>query len=81
LSGRSIDDAEPVQPRQELHRLGLGQRIAREHNPLLFDLVLRRRLRDGSARFPAAVFDTRRHVPQRPATVAAEASEPRKPSA
>ncbi len=29
----------------------------REHNPLLFDLVLKRRLRTGSATLPAAVFE------------------------
>jgi mannonate dehydratase len=32
----------------------------RAHNPLLFDLVLKRHLRDGSARFGNAVFETRR---------------------
>ncbi len=31
----------------------------RAHNPLLFDLVLKRRLRDGGARLPAAVFEAR----------------------
>jgi uncharacterized protein len=29
----------------------------REHNPLLFDLLLKRRLRSGSAQLPAAVFE------------------------
>ena len=33
----------------------------REHNPLLFDLVLKRCLRLGDARFGAEVFATRRH--------------------
>lgn len=31
----------------------------REHNPLLFDFVLKRHLRSGSARFPDSVFETR----------------------
>jgi mannonate dehydratase len=31
----------------------------REYNPLLFDFVLKRHLRAGAARFPAAVFETR----------------------
>jgi len=31
----------------------------RLHNPLLFDLLLKRRLRAGSARYPAAVFEAR----------------------
>jgi mannonate dehydratase len=33
----------------------------REHNPLLFDFVLKRSLRAGSRALPAAVFETRRH--------------------
>jgi len=36
----------------------------REHNPLLFDLVLKRSLRvpgPGGRGLPAAVFETRRH--------------------
>lgn len=52
-------------------------RAIREHNPLLFDFVLKRRLRDGSARLADGVFETRRHFAQRPATVAAEASQGR----
>ena len=32
----------------------------REHNPLLFDLALKRRLRSGSRGLGAVVFDTRR---------------------
>ena len=31
----------------------------REHNPLLFDFVLKRHLRAGGKRFPANVFETR----------------------
>lgn len=31
----------------------------REHNPLLFDFVLKRHLRAGNKRFPTAVFETR----------------------
>lgn len=31
----------------------------REHNPLLFDFVLKRRLRMGQARLPAALFEAR----------------------
>ncbi len=31
----------------------------REHNPLLFDFVLKRHLRAGNRRFPAGVFETR----------------------
>jgi len=33
----------------------------REHNPLLFDFVLKRSLRAGARALPAAVFETRRH--------------------
>jgi uncharacterized protein len=33
----------------------------REHNPLLFDFVLKRSLRVGGRGLPAAVFETRRH--------------------
>ena len=33
----------------------------REHNPLLFDFVLKRSLRAGARGLPAAVFETRRH--------------------
>jgi mannonate dehydratase len=33
----------------------------REHNPLLFDFVLKRAVRSGSQRLSAAIFDTRRH--------------------
>jgi len=36
-------------------------RRIRAHNPLLFDFVQKRSLRDGSARLADAVFDTRRH--------------------
>ncbi|MBM3359229.1 MAG: amidohydrolase [Betaproteobacteria bacterium] len=40
---------------------GLGPVLAaiREHNPLLFDFVLKRHLRSGNARFPRRVFETR----------------------
>jgi len=31
----------------------------REYNPLLFDFVLKRRLRRGAARLPAALFEAR----------------------
>jgi mannonate dehydratase len=31
----------------------------REHNPLLFDFVLKRHLRAGDKRFPRSVFETR----------------------
>jgi mannonate dehydratase len=31
----------------------------REHNPLLFDFVLKRHLHAGGKRFPAIVFETR----------------------
>jgi mannonate dehydratase len=34
----------------------------REHNPLLFDFVLKRSLRFGGRGWPAALFETRRHV-------------------
>jgi mannonate dehydratase len=34
----------------------------REHNPLLFDFVLKRSLAAGGKRWPAAVFETRRHL-------------------
>ncbi len=39
----------------------------REHNPLLFDLLLKRLLRDGSAQLPAAVFEARALTSLRPA--------------
>ena len=35
-------------------------RALRQHNPLLFDLVLKRRLRLGGRGLPASVFETRR---------------------
>jgi mannonate dehydratase len=35
-------------------------RRIREHNPLLFDFVLKRRLRLGDARLPTSVFETRK---------------------
>lgn len=35
----------------------------REHNPLLFDLLLKRRLRSGSARLPASIFEARALTP------------------
>ena len=44
-------------------------RRIREHNPLLFDFVVKRHLRDGSARLAASVFDTRRHFARHAATV------------
>ena len=37
----------------------------REHNPLLFDFVLKRHLRAGSARLNAGVFETQRHLQPR----------------
>ncbi len=50
----------------KLQRAGLLQQAdidvltrVREHNPLLFELVLKRRLRAGSAQLPAAVFEGR----------------------
>jgi hypothetical protein len=33
----------------------------REHNPLLFDFVLKRSVRSGGKRLSTAVFETRRH--------------------
>jgi len=39
----------------------------REHNPLLFDFVLKRHLRAGSKRFPASVFETRAFLDRNPA--------------
>lgn len=38
----------------------------REHNPLLFDFVLKRHLRAGSAKLQDCVFETRRHLQPRP---------------
>ncbi len=40
----------------------------RDHNPLLFDLLLKRRLRAGTARLPAAVFEARA-LTRQPTTV------------
>jgi mannonate dehydratase len=33
--------------------------MIREHNPLLFDFVLKRHLSSGGKRFPKSVFETR----------------------
>jgi uncharacterized protein len=41
-------------------KIPLLRRI-REHNPLLFDFVLKRHLKHGSSRLSSAVFHTRRH--------------------
>jgi mannonate dehydratase len=41
----------------------------REHNPLLFDFVLKRSLRVGTRELSAAVFDTRRHFVTTPPKV------------
>jgi mannonate dehydratase len=46
-------------------------RRIREHNALLFDFVLKRHLRDGSARLDAGVFETRRHFVAAGAAVSA----------
>jgi len=46
-------------------------RRIRDVNPLLFDFVLKRQLRDGSAKLSPLVFDTRRHFNSGSATVAA----------
>lgn len=54
LSGfvrRGLIDADAVAPLREL----------RDHNVLMFDLVLKRSLARGGRRFPASVFETRRH--------------------
>jgi mannonate dehydratase len=61
LAAQGLLDTRAVEP---LRRM-------REHNALLFDFVLKRHLRHGSLRFPAAVFETRRHF----ARVAAANSE------
>ena len=39
----------------------------REHNPLLFDLVLKRQLRAGYQRLAASIFETRRFFDRKPA--------------
>ena len=41
----------------------------REHNPLLFDFVLKRSLRLGASRLPTGVFETRRHFTLAPSKV------------
>jgi len=41
------------------HRLAQVLAAVREHNPLLFDFVLKRHLRSGGKRFPKSVFETR----------------------
>ena len=61
LAAEGLLDAAAVEP---LRRI-------REHNPLLFDFVLKRQLRDGSARLSHDVFATRRHFVRTNATVAA----------
>jgi mannonate dehydratase len=42
------------------HRLAPVLAAVREHNPLLFDFVLKRHLRAGNKRFAKGVFETRR---------------------
>ena len=42
-------------------------RRIRQHNPLLFDFVLKRHLRDGTARLPRSVFETRHFFARRAA--------------
>jgi len=42
-------------------------RRIREHNPLLFDFVLKRHLRLGTNRLPRSVFETREHFARTPA--------------
>jgi mannonate dehydratase len=42
-------------------------RRIRHHNPLLFDFVLKRQLRDGTARLPRSVFETRHFFAHRAA--------------
>ena len=56
----------PIYSMSQLVRLGVIEpaitpvlAAIREHNPLLFDFVLKRHLRAGGARFPAGVFETR----------------------
>ena len=41
--------------------------ILREHNPLLFDLVLKRQLHAGRQRLAASIFETRRFFDRKPA--------------
>lgn len=41
--------------------------ILREHNPLLFDLVLKRQLHAGHRRLAASIFETRRFFDRKPA--------------
>ena len=56
----------PLHSVSQLAELGVIERElapllaeVREHNPLLFDFVLKRNLRAGGRRFPASVFETR----------------------
>lgn len=57
----------PIYSMSRLTELGVIERrlvpvlaAVREHNPLLFDFVLKRHLRAGDKRFPRSVFETRR---------------------
>jgi uncharacterized protein len=61
----------PLFSPQALHRAGVlaqadiaGLQGIRQYNPLLFDLVLKRRLRAGSSALPAAVFEGRALAPR-----------------
>jgi len=47
------------------HRLAQVLAAVREHNPLLFDFVLKRHLRSGGKRFPKSVFETRQFFDRR----------------
>jgi mannonate dehydratase len=58
LAAEGLLDARDVEP----------LRAIRAHNPLLFDFVLKRRLRAGSSRLPAHVFETRRFFTPRAAS-------------
>ncbi|MGA0611376.1 amidohydrolase family protein [Caldimonas sp. KR1-144] len=60
LAARGLIDAADIAPLREI----------RARNPLLFDLVLKRRVRDGAAGFAPAVFATSRHFDSASSTVA-----------
>jgi uncharacterized protein len=53
------------------HRLAPVLAAVREHNPLLFDFVLKRHLRTGDKRFPTSVFDTRQFFDRQVSAVSA----------
>jgi uncharacterized protein len=70
LAARGLLDASDIAPLREI----------RERNALLFDLVLKRRVHDGAARFAPTVFLTRRHFTTASSTVTGASTPRRRPT-